>query len=375
MRNTVPALPAARQPRGLVKINGEAMPGWVEWEIDNNTFYQADTFRVTFALSMLPPQRGALWWSQQAAILVEIFAGFPADPERYSDADLQSVFYGKVDDITFDPVAATIEIAGRDLTAEFIDGKTTERWPNLTSSQIATQLAQRHNLTPVVTVTKTKAGTFYEIDHVRLTDKRSEWDLLTWLAHEEQFVVYVKGQELHFEPKPDATKEPYMLQWQPANDERGHPVFNGMRIAFSRNLTLAKDVIVQVRSWNAKNKKGFIKTARATHNKNTVLAGAAQPIGDAQTYSYTIPGLTPEQALQKAQALLKEITQHEVKLHADMPADNLLGVTDVIQVVGTGSDFDQLYYPDSILREMSVRSGYVMRITAKNHSPESVVLA
>lgn len=374
MRNELPALAAARQPRGLVKVNGEILPGWVNWEVDNNAFYQADTFRCCFALSMMPTELDAAWWAARREIYVEILAGFPADAENFTASELDSLIYGRVDDVTFNPVSGQIEVSGRDLTSEFIDAKTTEKFQNLTSSQIAEQLAKRHGLTAVVTKTETKTGRYYEIDHARMNDQRSEWDLLTWLAHEEQFMVFVQGKELHFVPKPQPDDDPYVLKWDAPTDDRGFPIFNGKTLNFSRNLTLAKDVIVKVRSWNAKNKKGFTKTAQATHNKNTVLKGAAQPIGEAQTYSYTIPGLTPEQALQRAQALLKEITAHEVKLNATLPADNILRLTNVIQVVGTGTAFDQIYYPDSIVRQMGISEGYSMTINAKNHSPESVVL-
>ncbi|MGZ5029013.1 MAG: phage late control D family protein [Methylobacter sp.] len=364
---------AARNPRGIIKVDGEVIHGWESFETDNNTFYQADTFRVTFALSDMPPDRGADWWAARREVAVEIFAGFPVDPENFTESELNSLIYGRADDITVDLTSMRVEVSGRDMTSLFIDAKTTEKFQNLTSSQIVSQLATRRGLTPVVTATKTKAGKYYEIDHARLTDERSEWDLLTWLAHEENFVVYVQGQNLHFEPKPDPSTPPYVLEWDWPTDERGYPVFSGKTISFSRNLTLAKDVIVTVRSWNGKSGKAFSKTARATHNKNTVLAGAAQPLGDAQTYSYTIPGLTPEQALQRAQALLREITQHEVRLSATLPADNILGVTSVIKVVGTNTAFDQIYYPDNIVRTMSITDGYSMSITAKNHSAESEV--
>jgi phage protein D len=269
-----------------------------------------------------------------------------------------------------------VELSGRDLTSLLIDTKTTEKWTNQTSSQIATTLATRHGLTPVVTDTTTKVGKYYEIDHIRLTDKRSEWDLLTWLAREEQFVVFVRGQSLYFQPKPDPTQTtPYVLRWTPPSSDSASPQFNGMSVKFRRSLTLARDIIVTVHSWNMKNAQGFSQTVHATHNKFTVLAGAPQPTGDAQVFSYTIPGLSPEQALERAQKILAELTQHEMNLDARLPADNLLDVDGIVLVQGTGTAFDQAYYPDSIKRSMSKSEGYVMHIHAKNHSPESVVIA
>lgn len=368
MLNDVPALAQARQPRGLVRINGEVVPGWISWEVDNNTFYQADTFRCRFALSKMPPDKDAAWWSSQKEIFVEVLAGFPVDPERFDAAELDSLIYGKVDDVTYDPVGRLIELCGRDLTSELIDAKTTEKFQNLTSSQIAELLAKRHGLIPVVVATKTKAGKYYEIDHARLTDERSEWDLLTYLAHEERYVVYLKGKELHFEPLPEESQNPYVLLWEPPTDDRGFPIFNGTSISFTRNLTVAKGVVVTVRSWNAKNKKAFSVTY-PTHKAKGTAPGKSSP--PAQNYYFTIPGLTPEQALQRAQAKHKEITQHEMRLSFSMPADTILKGKDIIRVEGTDSAFDQTYYPESINRTMSLSDGYAMTGSAKNVSPEN----
>jgi len=40
-------------------------------------------------------------------------------------------------------------------------------------------------------------------------------------------------------------------------------------------------------------------------------------------------------------------------------------------LTGTGTAFDQLYFPESISREMSLQSGYLMTVHAKNSSPEN----
>lgn len=367
-----PIFTQVRHPRGMVSINGIFAP-WESFEIDNNNYYLADTFRVEIPVASLPLNLTAILIARQPAILVEIFAGFPFSTELFTSADLDSLILGQVDDLDYIPSEGKIVLTGRDLTAIFIDNKTTEKFQNLTSSQIAELLAKRRGLTPVVTPTAIKAGKYYEIDHARLTNQKSEWDLLTYLAHEENFDVFVKGKTLYFQPKPKPTDIPYVINYVPPL-LGGTPNSNITHITFSRNLTLAKDIIVKVHSWNQKQKKGFTKTATGTHNKNTVLAGAAQPIGEAQVIEQTYPNLTPEQALQKAQNLLKEYSQHEVKMHAEMPADNLLSTENIIQVVGTGTLFDQIYYPNSILRRMSVSEGYKMTIEAKNHSADSEIV-
>ncbi|MFC6520142.1 phage late control D family protein [Undibacterium arcticum] len=360
----------ARQPRGVVKVNDTRLDGWIKWEVDNNTYYEADTFRVTFALSALPAACGDAWWASQQEIFIEIFAGFPADAENYSATELQSLTYGRVDDVTFDPVARTLQVSGRDLTAMLIDAKTSETFQNLTSSQIATQIAQRHGLTTTyVTATSKRSGKYYQIDQVRVNQQRSEWDLLTALAGEEEFSVYVKRKELHFEPVAQPSANPYLLKWEPPTDQNGAFGFNGQSISFSRALNFARGVVVTVMSVSPKTGQAIkvIYPAKAANIK------PGQSKAQAQQFSYTFAHLTYEKALQKAQQIHDDISKHEVKLNATLPADNLIQVNNLISVVGTGTAFDQTYYPESIVREMDLTGGYTMTIKAKNHSPQSVI--
>ena len=376
--NKLPMLAEGRRPRGLVKVNGQVLPGWVEWECDNNSNYQADTFRVVYAGKALPKDRNVAWLTSQGDITVEILAGFPQDPAAPTDTELQSFIIGRVDDMQYNPVQNTIELSGRDFTSQFIDAKTTEVFKNQTVAQIVQTLAQRHAMTANVganiTPPGTLAGSFYEIDHARLTDEHSEWDLLTWLAHETQCSVYVTGQTLNFLPALDPTKnDTYVIQWAPPSPTSGSPQANLVSLRFSRNLTLTKDVKVIVTSWNAKSKTSFSVTAHATKTKNAVTRNTTLPYGQPQVYSYTIPGLTKQEALVKAQSLLSEISKHEMRLDANLPADNILTAQTLVTVQGTGTPFDQVYIPDSVIRSMSVDEGYRMQLAAKNHSPETTV--
>lgn len=373
MLNQLPVVSAGRKPRGLVKVNGLVLPGWLDWEFDNNSHYQADTFRVTFAGAALPADRNVAWLTNQGDLTVEILAGFPTNPEAPNPGELKSFIIGRVDDVQYDPVQNTIEFAGRDYTSQLIDTKTTEVFKNQTASQIVKILAARHNLTANAVATTTLTGTFYEIDHARLTDEHTEWDLLTWLAHQEQCSVWISGTTLNFQPLPDPAKsDSYVIQWTAPSATSQSPQANVTDLKFARNLTLTKDVKVQVRSWNAKQKKGFTVTATATKTKNAVLRNTTIPYGQPQVYSYSIPGLTRQEALVRAQALLAAISKHEMRLEASLPADNILTAQTLVTVRGTGTPFDQAYYPDNVIRSMS-GEGYRMHLTAKNHSPESTV--
>lgn len=364
-----------RQPRGAVKVNGTLITGWVDFELSNNTFFAADTFSCRFAIAKLPSDRNALWFSQQQDMYVELFIGFPADVSNFTPADLKSWIYGQVDEIEIDPVQNTIQVRGRDLTRVFIDTKTTQKWPNQTASQIATTLAKGHGLTPVVTATTTKVGKFYEIDHVNMSDERSEWDILNYLAEHEGFRVWVRGQSLFFQAPPDPTKTaPYPLVWQPVTDANGYPRANFENIKLRRALTVSRGIQVKIHSWNKKYAKGF--TVAFPSNVKTIKVGSSTVGNGAQIYSKVIGNLTKDQALQAAQNWYKQLIAHEMKLpDTVMPGDNDLDITSIIQFSGTGTKFDQLYYPDSISRTMSFGGGYDMTVSAKNHSPESELAA
>lgn len=378
--NSLSAVSQVRQPRGIVTVQGHKADGsldsvvrldaWVSFEVTNNINYEADSFRVVFALSGLPAAYSDLWWSTQGEVYLEIFAGFPNDPTSYTTADLQSLVYGRIDTIDYDPVARTIVVSGRDLTSAMIDTKTTESFQNQTSSQIAIILANRHGLTPIVTATKKISGKYYAIDTLRFNQSRSEWDILTALAGEEQMVVYVSGKSLHFEPPPAASATPYLLTWEPPSNQNGAFKFNGKRVAFQRALTLAKGVIVTIRS---QHQRGQTVTATYPKSASGGLIKPGQSSTGAQLYYFEYPNLNQQDAMNKAQQMHNEISRHEVKLSACLPADNILQVNNLIQVIGTGTSYDQTYLPESIVRKMDMHEGYVMDVKAKNHSPQSVI--
>lgn len=366
--NQVPAQSTARQPRALVKINDTIVPGWVDWTVDSNSFYSADTFRVRFAVSLLPDAFNVEWFSTVTEAFIEIFAGFPADPTNFTSGELTSLIYGRIDDIDFDPCGKSISVTGRDLTAALIDTKLTDQWNNLTASQVATQLANKHGLTPQVTPTTEIVGKYYQIDHVRINAERSEWDLLAWLAAEEGFVVYAKGHTLYFGADPRTPDTPYLIRWQGPDDNVGYSTMNGGRVRFRRSLTVAKGVTVVVHSWNNKQKNAL--AAYYPSKPKGIQAGQATPFGNTQVYEFNIAGLTQQQAVARAQALYEQIIRHEVKLEYDAPADELLTARVMIQTQGFPGSFNQTFYVDSVTREFSLDTGYALHARAKNHNPD-----
>lgn len=360
MSEAPPGLSALRQPRCIVKANGAAISGWAIVELEQNEHYNPDTFRLEFALNGLPAANDAAWWASQTDIEIEILVGFPADADNYDETQLTSLFVGDVDEPEILWEEGRLIVHGRDKTHLLVDHKTSEKYVNLTSSQIAEKLASKYGLTPVVTATSTKAGKYYSIDHVDLKDDRTEWDLLTWLAAQEKFVVFVKGRELHFEPR-KASQTPYTIRYQkPAVG--GPPSLNGCRLTTTRTLTVARDIQVTVRSWNSKKKTAYVRKAAS----KSPHAGV-----HTQKYTYSIPGLTPDEAQARADAIRDQLSKHEFKLCLEGPADVTLGIDTLITLEGTGTAFDQSYWPESIIRRLDNAGGFDWTVNAKNHEPES----
>ena len=362
----------ALRARALVLINGEIALPVAHFRVDQNTFYQADTFEVTFALSAMPANRGADWWATLYDAELQAFVGYPADPDHPQPGELYQAVVGNIDDIEIDRFADEVRVVGRDLTAAFIDNKTVDQYVNLTSSEIVTRLAAARGLKPVVTQTTTPAGGYYRQDHVSLVDSRPEWDLMTYLAEREGFQVYVKGRELHFEPRTDMdVSNAYTIRAR-LIDGVWHS--NALQFACRRNLTLSRTVKVVVRSANAKQPKGFTVTAEVRRVRNRVIGGVQKQSQPVQEYTYRVPGLQVQEAQELANRRANEISRHEMNLRCLLVGDDLLTPRTPIRVDGTGTAFDQVYYPSSIVRTWSLDVGYTMDVEAKNHSPEAQVL-
>lgn len=373
----------ARQPRGLVKvsaidaagnkISGEVMPPALDLEVTNNTFGHADNFRLVFAVSAMPADRREDWWAAQNQITVEIYAGLPADPENFTAADLDLLIVGNVDEQAFDPTARTIELHGRDLTALLIDTSASENFLNRLSSDVATTLALRHDLTPQVTKTAKTVGGYYKDVVASLSHgNKSEWDILCELANLEGFVVYVKGRTLYFGPQ--QTAEPYPLTWHQPTEDQNFPQFFGTRLSFSKRLHLSGGIIVKAANFNMKTGK----TQVAFYPPGSASKVEVPQASKSSPQLYTVrakPSAMPDQLMQIAKAKYDQVLQHEMNLSTAMPADNVLSAGMQVTVSGTGTAFDQRYFVCEVTRRLDMHEGYTMRIEAKNIAPESQVTA
>lgn len=355
---------SARHVSGRCLLNGTEVP-FVSFSVESNAFRGAGTFELTLAISALPPGMQLLnWWAVQTTIRTELFISI-ATP---AGVNQKKHITGNIDTWHYEPARFEISAEGRDFTAKLIDAKTLgESFKNLTSSQIATTLAQQHGLTPVVTATTQRVGEYYQIDSTHLTGEQTEWDLITSLAGIENFSVHVEGDSLHFQPRRDpAGNDDYVIRWQPPG-EQAYPRCNvSDDLTFSRALTISKGVTVEVLSWNAKKKN---QQFRVTYPVPVKDISPGKATSETLLYRLMRNGLTPEKACALAQSFYYQIVQHEMKFSGSTAGDNLLRADMMIRVEGTQSLFDQVYYCESVRRTLSQETGYRMLISGKNHSP------
>lgn len=345
--------PAARQPLARLIADGSAISGILLAEVLSNNYYAADQFRVSIALGADPVATLA-FWGNAVGVLFDV--QFSLDGAGYT-----SLIQGHADDLDIDFQQGVVQIRGRDLSASLIETRTQETFSNRTASEIATILAERHGLTPVVTQTTTPVGRYYESEHDRVTlgefsHATTEWDLLVFLARQEGFDVFVQGTTLYFQPRTAPSPPAMVIQ----------PV-DVVSMKLARSLTLARDIEVTVKSWNTRLKNAFTQTVRGQAVSGIGSAGG----GGVQTYVYVRPNLTPDQALKFAQSRLNEISRHERVVDIVMPGELTLTARSTVLLDGTGSDFDQVYYVDTIERSITFQGGFSQQIRAKNTSPRT----
>jgi hypothetical protein len=144
---------------------------------------------------------------------------------------------------------------------------------------------------------------------------------------------------------------------------------NTTTLGLSRTLTVGKTLNVTVRSWNQQQRKGF-SVSYPSSNGGKIKPGSAK--SPAQDFSYVIGNLTKDQAQARAVAIYNEMIKNEMRLSIEAPAASVddLDVMHCIPLSGTGTAFDQTYFPESIQRRMHFEEGYRMTVNARNHSDE-----
>jgi len=314
--------------------DGAAVPGILDVQIESNSYQSANRYRVRASLTASGYD---VWAGDQ--IQLEIRLGL--------DGAWSSMILGPVDRISVDPARDEVVVDGRDLTASFIEARTQESFVNQTSSEIATTLATRQGLVPVVTPTTTLVGRNFQNDHVRSTldqhaRSTTEWDLLVRLAELENFDVWVDGQTLNFAPL-RADSDPLLLTPSDCISMR-----------LERSVALTSGLGVAVKSWDC----------RGTHSISQTATTSGYD-GDAASYVVVRPNMTADAAQNLANRIVSLMAQHGRVVYIDMPGDLTTTPRGSLTIVDTGTDFDGPYMITAVDRLISFEHGFSQTVEAR----------
>lgn len=343
-----------------IKLNGVVLD-WLSFKIVTTNTHSADTFEVEVPLY------------DQAVEDLEILLEAESMEFQIAVDDGTGTFVrlllGYADDFEKDLINGIVVFLGRDLTSLLMDSKAlTENniISNLTASDVAISFADKHELRKDITQTTTLVGNYDGTHSILLTSDLSEWDLLCKLAQNEDYDLYIKDDILHFKPR-TVEKDYYKIDWDTTGNN-GQGASNVLRFKLRRNLTIANDVKVIVKSRNVYTGKDHTETSRRQH-----VPQRNKGRSKTQTYYAYLNNATPDQTKTIAENLQKQISIHEKKLSATLVGDNVLTARSVLKLNGTGKNFDQLYYPYYITRRMSFGEPFLMEVEAKNHDVNTQV--
>ena len=350
------------RPRSIVRFDGYEV--WFNsWSVDLSEANQADDFTVELPFRLTRNQSQP-WYLMntpefpshlltKSDILVEIFVGYPPNPDNFSTADLTRLMFGYVDSVELRGSGSgeQVTVRGRNMTKLLIDAKTTEDFRNSTSSKIAEMIAMRHGFKTAITPTYTVVGTYFNEDSVEIAHEQSEWDLLNYLAEKEGFELRMRNDTLVFGSFDEvvgsvAAREPLAYTWGQ----------NVMNFSVTRSPHACKNLEIEVHSYQA-------------GTSNQVVAKAKRQYGQAtstHTERYYYPGLTQEQAQKKADSLLDALSRMELTGSLSVPGDQRLVADQKLALYGVGLSLSQFYYIRRATHSFDYQSGYRTEMQVSN---------
>jgi len=332
--------PSADRMELQVTLDGVPVEGLLHASIVASNCFSSDSYALTFAMGS-SPLSDIGFWSSLASAYVEIV------PTSESDPASQGLISGMIDTLIVDPILQTVVIEGRDLSSTLIDSYRQQDFVNQTGSEVVSNIALYHGLTPVVTPTTGEVGRYYGDGYTRLSlgqfsRLRSDWDLVVQLARENSFDVFVQGTSLFFQPSP---------LWD------GLPVHIALRdvktMRFDQTLTLASSAIARVQSWNSQNMASY---ASSSTDDGAGSARSSATLGN-QPFLFSASNFTSQQVVDSAGRYAAELGRLGTVLHIEMPWDLRLGPRITVIVDETNSLLDAVYRIESIERHYGTNSG------------------
>jgi phage protein D len=337
-----------RAPRAYMLFQGQQFVP-TSLSVEMSTYRQSDSFSVSLALDATPGFQED-FWASLTTTAVSIFATNDATEGGYVQ-----LFVGNVDDVELDFVSRRVRVRGRDLGSVLLETNTSEQFQNQSVTQIVNTIAQRVGLTANVQVpSNDMQGDVYQTDYSVDTEQDTLMNVLTRLAQRSGCVFWIDGTTLNFVP-PDAVTGPtFVVQYQaptPSSIAQG----NFVSLVATRSYRLSRSIKIRTKSWQLKQKNGLISEYMMPGSVTGTLV-----------HDYKAPNLTKQQADAFTQQRLNEISSREKTLTLSLPGDITLTPECPVQLIGTGTEFDQTYIVSRVEHYFEQGSGYRMSVNVRN---------
>lgn len=307
---------------------------------------QTDTFAAELSITAAarygyPLER----WADWDPVDVSILMGVAPD-----GSDLRQMITGRVDVPNISLSTMRVTIQGRDKSASLIESKRSEKFVNQKPKEIGQKIAEAHKLTLNFTGDADFAGKKYTQDFAHLVLNTTDWQVLSQICDQIGYRWYVDGSTLYMEPKSEGSQG-FDLIWVPP--EEGDPAYaNISDLTLRRNMSAARPIETQVRSWHHRSRKIFSGKAN--------IDGKGDPLIYVDDHS----GKTQAQVDALAKARARDAARHELGISWTGPGDLSIDVRQPCNLSGTGTIFDQAYATEQIVWTMREDEPFHMVVDA-----------
>ncbi len=351
-----------------VKIDGSPLPPDLEALVES--VYVDDSLNLPdmFAVAFRDPDRtvfGSRYGIKIAAkVTISVVSdAAPAGINLIEDAEITAL------EAEFDPLGTISVMRGLDQAHRLFRGSTTEAYKNMSYSDVATKVAQRHGLSPgQIDSTSVVHDLISQVN-------ASDWQFLSGLAREVGYEVLAASGKLDFRKPEKASGAPSSGTLQSSNPLQ--LVLGENLLRFRCSVTSANQVKdVHVRSWDPKQKREIVGTAPAQASGVGLSLGPSElaaKFGSPSHYSSTTPYGTQSECEHAAQALSEDIAGSFATFDGVAVGNVKLKAGSAVSLGLVGAPFDGRYKLTTTRHQYDPDQGYTTSFTVSGRQDSSLL--
>lgn len=242
---------SVRSPRAWLQVDGHGLIDAVHIEVSISRTGIPGSYRAVMSLDH-PSNPGEKFWSSASPIKAAVIAS-----NGDGSSGLKALIRGDVTIVEVDWNVRSVVVQGNDAIGNMLDTRSDQLYPNMTASNIVSQIAGGHSLRLNVDATEQKAGTSYDGgDYAFLSDYENQWDVIQSLARSEGKIAFVNGDDFHFVDPGSAPGGAIQVVYEPPTIG-GPPSLNGMTLRTWRNVPMA-NIAVKTTSYHPYDKQPYV---------------------------------------------------------------------------------------------------------------------